>query len=164
MKKFIRITFLITFCFLSIQFLSAQARKGYQGQTYEKIDTIIEKINRLLESNCKLEFNEELIIVFYEKGVIYREDRVYLDALDPNNVRYISEENAVVVQCLKFKGLQGKLRKRLGEGCIGREFFKDKKKLTYSRIAFQIENEKSADELQLELINLIRSGHELTFE
>lgn len=154
----------MSFCFFTVQILSAQREKNDQSQIYANIDKTIVNINRLLGSDCKIGFNEELIVTFFEQGIPFREDRVYPDALDPHKVRYIAEEKAVSVQCLEFNGLEGKLQKRYGEGCIWREFSKDKKILTYSRITFRVDGEKTAENLQKELIKLIRYGHELTFK
>lgn len=155
---------MVLFCFFTVKILSAQWRKSDHRQIYANIDKTIENINRLLGSQCEIKFDQELIVTFFDGGIPFREDRVYLDALDPHNVRYIPEEKSVTVQCLEFKGLEGKLRKRYGEGCIGREFSKDKKLLVYSRIAFQVKDEDIGEELQYELVNLIRYGHELTFK
>lgn len=159
-----KITVLFLFCFPLVQLLCAQWRKSDQSQTCRNIDKTIENTNRLLGSNCKLEFDKELIVLFFEQGIPFREDRVYLDALDLHSVRYIPEEKAVSVQCIEFKGLKGILLNRYGEGCIVREFSKDKQKLFYSRIVFQVKDEQAAGDLQIELVNLIRYGHELIFK
>lgn len=152
------------FCFPLVQLLSAQWRKSGQSQTRQNIDKTIENANRLLGSNCKMEFDKELIITFFEQGLPFREDRVYLDALDLHNVQYVPEEKAVSVQCIEFKGLTGVILNRYGEGCILREFVKDKQVLFYSRIVFPVTNEQAAGDLKLELVNLIRYGHELLFK
>ena len=115
-------------------------------------------------SDCKMEYKEELIITFYDNGVPYRVDRVFIDALDRNNVHYVAEEKSVAVHCIEFKGLEGGWKKRYGKGCIGRELSREKKKATYSRIAFPVKDEETAKNLQMELENLIMFGNELTFK
>lgn len=158
------VTMIVIFCFLPLYSLWAQNQKRDQSQIYLNIETTLGNINRLLGSGCKMEFNEELIITFYENGLPFREDRVYLDALNPHKVHFITEEEGVAMDCLEFKGLSREHMRRYGEGCISREFFKDKNIIFYSRILFPAKNADNAILLQAELVKLIRYGHELTIK
>ena len=160
-RIFITLFLFLNFFVLKLLF----AQQSDKSKIYAKIDKSIENINRFLGSDCKMRYNKEekeLAVMFYESGVPFREDKVYLDALDPNSVHYVEEEKAVSVKCIEFKNLQGKLANCYGEGCVGREFSKDKKILSYSRIAFFV-SDKNKNKLERELKNLIMLGHELSF-
>ena len=161
MKTTPHITLFLLFNFALVQFLFPQ--KIDHSQIYEKIESTITNINLILGRDCKMEFDQELIVTFYQKGILFRQDRVYLDALDPNKVCYIPEEKSVSVQCMEFKGLKGNLSKRYGKGCIGRELVKVQSKSTCTRITLPV-MEADTGELKTELENLIRLGHVLIFK
>lgn len=160
MKTFHVLTSIVVFCFFSNQALFGQKKSGGQGQTYENIEKTIVKVNQILSGSAKFAFKEELIITFFKNGAPFREDKVLLDALDPGNVKYLPDEKAVSVQCLELKGKKGKKNSAYGEGCIGREFFKDKQRMTYSRITFPVATKTDAEKLKKELEILIKYGHE----
>lgn len=152
-----KLTLIFIFCFPWLAHLHAQPHSKGQKQIYANIDQTIENINRMLGSNCKMEYKSELIVTFYLHGKPFRQDHADLDALDPNTVKYLPAEKSISIQCLDLK----KEKKDIKEGCIFRENAKDKNKLYYSRMTLRVNDQNKVNELKAEIEKLIRYGHEI---
>lgn len=87
-----------------------------------------------------------LIVKFYDKEGMYREDKVDLQDIDENGIKYIEEEKAVILPCMKGK-----------EECVDRRLILDKKRKFYSRLNFVWEgNKKSGDGLAKAFIHMTK--------
>lgn len=131
------------------------------------LDQTLDFLNRTLQSNCSIEIEKwELIIKYYRNGNPLKEDRVNVDALDPNTVEYLPNEKIVSVKCRQ--GL---------ENCIYRKTFvylAQKKKIVenykgyYSRLYFIIDKDektvKQTVDAVKDLLNLAQGFTGLSFD
>ena len=104
-------------------------------------------INEKFQGKCVLELKKsKLIVKFYKKGQLYRQDQVRMDDLDYETVKYKPEEKAVIVRCHDDN-----------TGCMYRELFLDKIKDHYSRLYFTFDfDQRSGESITKAFIHLIR--------
>ena len=134
--------------------LNAQAI--YLKENAELVQEKIEYLNTLL-NDCKLEFKKKtLIAYFYKNGEKYREDRFFMETLDPENVSHSEEEGHVIVRCRKK--MEGKFEK-YNNGCIERHFFRDNIRRAYGRTNFDVgSSEEDIDNFERVMKELIKMG------
>ncbi len=128
--------------------ISAQFSYAQKGALQESLS----RINRMLVGIAEVSMKKEnLLVKFTKNGELYRQDKVLIDELDSKKVKYVSEENSVVLRCFSEN-----------EGCVFRQLFLKKRKNYYSRLNIILKGkEKFAVELTREFkifINLYQEN------
>ena len=128
-------------------FFSVDANAQQKGSILDKknselLDEKLEKLNKELGGTTELAFEKKRMEVkFIENGEPYRIDYVYVETLNPDEVYFSEQENAVIAKCKSKDELKGKLKKFSG-GCIERHIIKNDIIRAYYRINFDVPGDK----------------------
>ena len=125
--------------------ICAMLNSGFGQAIYDRehattVQDNLDYMNKILKGTCELEFKKKMLYCHFTRdGAIYREDKVYMETLDPDNVGYSPEEEVVIVRCRK--DMRGQLKKFNG-GCVERHFLLKDMRKPYYRINFKVGHDK----------------------
>ncbi|MBN8703932.1 MAG: hypothetical protein J0M08_12765 [Bacteroidetes bacterium] len=133
----------IIYCIFYTNNLSAQEKNISLTET-------LRYLNTKLEGNYSFDVkNGELFLKCFKDGKVYREDKAYLNDIDPFSVTYVKDENSVVFKCLENS-----------LNCIIRSFKQGtgSSKNSFKRSPITVEgmDEKSINGIQSAIIHMIR--------
>ena len=156
---------LFSVLFVVFSFSSLSRNMGYKNEFRDilktnnqkgtTIESKIKQLNELFEGQYKIDFSKgQLTASLIKNGSVFRQDKMYLETLDPNDITYIKEEGAIILKCRQ--DLTGVL-KRFQDGCIDRTFMERDIRRAYSRVNFDIpENSQKIEEIRELLSDLIK--------
>ena len=138
-----------------LQSFNAISQPIYDKKNKDIVESKIKQLNELFEGQYKIDFSKgQLTASLIKNGSVFRQDKMYLETLDPNDITYIKEEGAIILKCRQ--DLTGVL-KRFQDGCIDRTFMERDIRRAYSRVNFDIpENSQKIEEIRELLSDLIK--------
>jgi len=155
---------------LSLILLSCAAKtQVIYDEELATLETTIEYLNTFFYGDCEINYDKgELIISYYNKGFMYREDHTVLSALNSKTVVYSSDEKLVIAYCIRI-AKAGQLT-----GCVKQTTFikktlkirsVKKEKKSNHRITFNLREDKhKIKKFSTALSQLITMGHLMELE
>lgn len=116
-----------------------------KAQPKVSVESTIGKLNQLLDGSEELSLQGKFLIVRgFSKGVQSKEDKVNKYDLDPDRVKFVAEDNLVIIRC--FNDI---------DGCIERRSLLVKKKAFRNRVAFSVKDAEHGAKLVMAFEHLI---------
>ena len=146
----------VIFTAIFLIYFSVRAQQPQKaGITMEQT---IDYLNKKLGNNFKIELikKKQMIVTFYKNGRVYKIDKVYIETLDTNDIKYNEEEKMLILHCKDEKELTGNLKKFI-DGCVEREIPDKDMTGAYARINLEVgSDEKKIASLRKAFIHLIK--------
>ena len=138
-----------------LQSFNAISQPIYDKKNKDIVESKIKQLNELFEGQYKIDFSKgQLTANLIKNGSVFRQDKMYLETLDPNDITYIKEEGAIILKCRQ--DLTGILKK-FQDGCVDRTFMERDIRRAYGRVNFDIpENSHKIEEIRELLSDLIK--------
>ena len=75
-----------------LQSFNAISQPIYDKKNKDIVESKIKQLNELFEGQYKIDFSKgQLTANLIKNGSVFRQDKMYLETLDPNDITYIKE-------------------------------------------------------------------------